>query len=49
MVAVSIGTHLMMAQSLGYSDTPEDNDKALVKEMDNVGRTSSHNIWDDEW
>ena len=49
MVAVSIGTHLMMAQSVGFSDDELDNDDALVKEMDNVGRTSSHNIWDNEW
>ena len=49
MVAVSIGTHLMIAQSLGVSDDELNNDDALVKEMDNVGSTSSHNIWDNEW
>ena len=49
MVAVVISQRMMIAQSLGVSDDELNNDDALVKEMDNVGSTSSHNIWDNEW
>ena len=49
MVAVVISQRMMIAQSLGVSGEELDNDDALVKEMDNVGRISNHNIWDNEW
>ena len=49
MVAVVISQRMMIAQSLGVSDDELNNDDALVKEMDNVGRISNHNIWDNEW
>ena len=49
MVAVSIGTHLMMAQSLGVSDDELNNGDALVKEIDGGNTVTHHSLWDDEW